>query len=91
MAIPRYPAQRSTFTDSGLPYNQTKGEPKPLFGRHTKKWHPDYDHPPSNDLRSSGKGLYSGNRNLLRQRLMAYIDNGTAPGGFTYVEALRKR
>lgn len=85
---PTTPCDESAPTrDAGLPYNQTKrlGE--------LAVWKAHHDHGlPITILRPAtiygprGKDFTVEIATLLRQRLMATIDHGSAPGGFAYVD-----
>ncbi|MBW4039671.1 MAG: NAD-dependent epimerase/dehydratase family protein [Acidobacteria bacterium] len=73
--------------ETALPYNQTK-----LRGERAV-WQASFDHGlPVTILRPAtiygprGKDFTLDMAALLRQRLMAYVDHGSATGGFTYVD-----
>ena len=75
------------FVDAGLPYNQTKGAGEAAVW----KAHQDTGLPitivrPATIYGPRGKDFTVEIATLLRQRVMAYIDGGAAPGGFTYVD-----
>ena len=79
--------EKHPFVDAGLPYNRTKGQGEAAV------WqvHHDYGLPvtiirPATIYGPRGKDFTQEIATLLRQRLMAYIDGGAAPGGFTYVD-----
>ena len=77
------------FTDSGLPYNQTKGRAEAaVWNAHQESGIPITIIRPATIYGPRGKDFTQEIATLLRQRLMAYIDNGTAPGGFTYVDSV---
>jgi nucleoside-diphosphate-sugar epimerase len=77
------------FTDSGLPYNQTKGKAEAaVWKAHQESGIPITIIRPATIYGPRGKDFTQEIAMLLRQRLMAYIDNGTAPGGFTYVDSV---
>jgi len=73
--------------DAGLPYNQTKR----LGELAVWKAHEDHGLPvtivrPATIYGPRGKDFTVEVATLLRQRLMATIDSGRAPGGFAYVD-----
>ena len=81
--------EEHSFVDAGLPYNQTKG----LGEAAVWKAYQDHGIPitivrPATIYGPRGKDFTQEIAMLLRQRLMAYIDAGTAPGGFTYVDSV---
>ncbi len=81
--------EEHAFVDAGLPYNQTKGRAEAAVW----KAHQDHGLPitivrPATIYGPRGKDFTQEIAMLLHQRLMAYIDNGTAPGGFTYVDSV---
>ncbi len=81
--------EEHSFVDAGLPYNQTKG----LGEAAVWKAYQDHGVPitivrPATIYGPRGKDFTQEIAMLLRQRLMAYIDAGTAPGGFTYVDSV---
>ena len=85
---PTIPCDETAPTrDAGLPYNQTK-----ILGEQAV-WQAHRDHGlPITILRPAtiygprGKDFTVEIATLLRQRLMATIDHGRAPGGFAYVD-----
>jgi len=85
---PAIPCDESTPTrDSGLPYSQTKR----LGEIAVWKAHEDHGLPttilrPATIYGPRGKDFTVEIATLLRQRLMATIDRGRAPGGFAYVD-----
>ncbi|WP_263381750.1 NAD-dependent epimerase/dehydratase family protein [Granulicella arctica] len=85
---PPAPCDESTLTrDAGLPYNQTKR----LGELAVWKAHQDHGLPvtilrPATIYGPRGKDFTVEIATLLRQRLMATIDHGGAPGGFAYVD-----
>jgi nucleoside-diphosphate-sugar epimerase len=77
------------FTDAGLPYNQTKGRAEAaVWKAHQESGIPITIVRPATIYGPRGKDFTQEIATLLRQRLMAYIDAGTAPGGFTYVDSV---
>jgi nucleoside-diphosphate-sugar epimerase len=75
------------FVDAGLPYNQTKGAGEQLV------WDTHFNHQlpvtilrPATIFGPRGKDFTQEVATMLRQRMMATIDGGSAPGGFTYVD-----
>jgi nucleoside-diphosphate-sugar epimerase len=77
------------FTDAGLPYNQTKGRAEAaVWKAHQEGGMPITIVRPATIYGPRGKDFTQEIANLLRHRLMAYIDTGTAPGGFTYVDTV---
>ena len=75
------------LVDTGLPYNQTKVQGEQAV------WSASRDHGlpvtiirPATIYGPRGKDFTLDMAKLLRQRLMAYIDAGSAPGGFAYVD-----
>ena len=85
---PAVPCDESHPTrDAGLPYNQTKR----LGELAVWKAHEDHGLPitivrPATIYGPRGKDFTVEVATLLRQRLMAIIDSGRAPGGFAYVD-----
>jgi nucleoside-diphosphate-sugar epimerase len=85
---PAIPCEESAPTrDAGLPYNQTKR----LGEQAVWKAHQDHGLPitilrPATIYGPRGKDFTVEIATLLRQRLMATIDHGHAPGGFAYVD-----
>ena len=77
------------FTDAGLPYNQTKGRGEAaVWKAHQESGIPFTIIRPATIYGPRGKDFTEKIAAMLRQRLMAYIDAGTAPGGFTYVDTV---
>jgi nucleoside-diphosphate-sugar epimerase len=81
--------EEHSFIDAGLGYNQTKGRAEAAV------WNAYQEHGipitiirPATIYGPRGKDFIQEIAMLLRQRLMAYVDNGTAPGGFTYVDSV---
>ncbi|NYF79667.1 NAD-dependent epimerase/dehydratase family protein [Granulicella arctica] len=85
---PAIPCDESAPTrDAGLPYNQTKR----LGELAVWRAHQDHGLPvtivrPATIYGPRGKDFTVEIATLLRQRLMATIDHGRAPGGFAYVD-----
>jgi nucleoside-diphosphate-sugar epimerase len=73
--------------DAGLPYNQTKrlGE-QAVWDAHRDHGLPITILRPATIYGPRGKDFTVEIATLLRQRLMATIDHGRAPGGFAYVD-----
>ena len=77
------------FTDAGLPYNQTKGRAEAaVWKAHQEAGIPITIIRPATIYGPRGKDFTQEVATLLRQRLMAYVDAGRAPGGFTYVDTV---
>ena len=77
------------FTDAGLPYNQTKGGAEAaVWKAYQESGIPITIIRPATIYGPRGKDFTEKIATMLRQRLMAYIDTGTAPGGFTYVDSV---
>ncbi len=81
--------EEHSFIDAGLPYNQTKG----LAEAAVWKAYQEHGMPitivrPATIYGPRGKDFTQEIAMLLRQRLMAFIDKGAAPGGFTYVDSV---
>jgi nucleoside-diphosphate-sugar epimerase len=77
------------FKDAGLPYNQTKGGAEAaVWKAHRESGIPITIIRPATIYGPRGKDFTEKIATMLRQRLMAYIDAGTAPGGFTYVDSV---
>ena len=75
------------FVDTGLPYNQTKGMGEAAVWKASR----EVDLPvtvlrPATIYGPRGKDFTVEIAMLLRQRLMAFVAGGHAPGGFTYVD-----
>lgn len=85
---PETPCMESNeFVDVGLPYNQTKGQGEALVWRaHQEHGLPVTVVRPATIYGPRGKDFTLEIAALLRHRLMAYINEGAAPGGFTYVD-----
>ncbi len=80
-------SEDSPFVDSGLPYNQTKGlGEQAVWDAHRQHALPITILRPATIFGPRGKDFTLEVATLLRQRLMATIDGGRAPGGFTYVD-----
>ena len=85
---PAVPCDESAPTrDAGLPYNQTKilGE-EAVWRAHREHGLPMTILRPATIYGPRGKDFTVEIGTLLRQRLMATIDGGRAPGGFAYVD-----
>ena len=85
---PAIPCDETTPTrDAGLPYNQTKrlGE-EAVWQAHRDHGLPVTILRPATIYGPRGKDFTVEIATLLRQRLMATIDGGRAPGGFSYVD-----
>jgi nucleoside-diphosphate-sugar epimerase len=81
--------EEHSFTDAGLPYNQTKGQAEAVVWKaHREHRIPITIIRPATIYGPRGKDFTQEIAMLLRQRLMAYVDHGTAPGGFTYVDSV---
>jgi nucleoside-diphosphate-sugar epimerase len=81
--------EENRFVDAGLPYNQTKGQGEAaVWTAHREHGLPITIVRPATIYGPRGKDFTQEIAMLLRQRLMAYIDGGTAPGGFTYVDSV---
>ena len=81
-------AEEHPFVDVGLPYNQTKGQGEAAVWeahRQTRSPHVTILRP-ATIYGPRGKDFTVEISTMLRQRLMATIDHGSAPGGFTYVD-----
>lgn len=77
------------FVDAGLPYNQTKGRGEAaVWTAHQEHGLPITIVRPATIYGPRGKDFTQEIAMLLRQRLMAYIDGGAVPGGFTYVDCV---
>ncbi len=80
-------AEEHPFVDAALPYNQTKGKGEQLVWQALQQ-----DGLPVTILRPAtifgprGKDFTKEIATMLRQRMMATIDKGSAPGGFAYVD-----
>lgn len=75
------------IVDVGLPYNRTKGQAEALV------WQAASSVPvtvvrPATIYGPRGKDFTQEIATLLRQRMMATIDGGSAPGGFVYVDTV---
>jgi nucleoside-diphosphate-sugar epimerase len=73
--------------ETALPYNQTKlrGE-QSVWNAYRSHGLPVTIIRPATIYGPRGKDFTVDMAALLRQRLMAYVDHGSAPGGFTYVD-----
>ena len=73
--------------DAGLLYNQTKGRAEQLVWQaHQQHNLPMTILRPATIFGPRGKDFTQEIAAMLRQRMMATIDHGRAPGGFTYVD-----
>ena len=80
-------AEDHPFVDAGLPYNQTKGQGEAaVWASHREHRLPITILRPATIYGPRGKDFTVEISTMLRQRLMATIDHGSAPGGFTYVD-----
>ena len=82
-------AEDHPFVDTGLPYNRSKGMAE------EKVWFAVREHGllttivrPATIYGPRGKDFTQEIGQMLRQRLMATVDHGTAPGGFIYVDTV---
>jgi nucleoside-diphosphate-sugar epimerase len=81
--------EEQAFVDAGLPYNQTKGLGEAaVWQAHQEHGIPITVIRPATIYGPRGKDFTVEIATLLRQGLMAYIDAGIAPGGFTYVDTV---
>jgi nucleoside-diphosphate-sugar epimerase len=81
--------EEQSFVDAGLPYNQTKGRGEAaVWKAHQERGIPITIIRPATIYGPRGKDFTREIAMLLRQQLMAYIDTGTTPGGFTYVDTV---
>jgi nucleoside-diphosphate-sugar epimerase len=81
--------EEHSFVDAGLPYNQTKGRAEAaVWKAHQEHGVPITIIRPATIYGPRGKDFTREIATLLRQRLMAYVDAGAAPGGFTYVDCV---
>lgn len=85
---PKVPASEvEPFVDAGLPYNQTKGHGERLvWEAHQQHGLPITIVRPATIFGPRGKDFTQEVATMLRLRMMATIDGGTAFGGFTYVD-----
>ncbi len=84
---PRVPcAEDSPIVDARLPYNQTKGRGEQLVWDAYARGLPVTVVRPATIYGPRGKDFTLEVATLLRQRVMATIDGGAAPGGFIYVD-----
>lgn len=74
------------FVDAGLPYNQTKGAGEAAVWQAHAEGLPVTILRPATIYGPRGKDFTQEIATLLRQRVMAYVDGGSATGGFTYVD-----
>jgi nucleoside-diphosphate-sugar epimerase len=82
-------SEEHPFTDAGLPYNQTKGRAEAaVWKAHQEDGIPITIIRPATIYGPRGKDFTEKIATMLRQRLMATVDCGTAPGGFTYVDSV---
>jgi nucleoside-diphosphate-sugar epimerase len=80
-------AEDHPIVDAGLPYNRTKGQAEALV------WQAASTLPitivrPATIYGPRGKDFTQEIATMLRQRVMATIDGGRAPGGFVYVDTV---
>ena len=87
---PRIPCtEEQPFVDAGLPYNQTKGRAEAaVWKAYRELGIPVTIVRPATIYGPRGKDFTQEIAMLLRQRLMAYIDDGAMPGGFIYVDSV---
>ncbi len=76
------------FRDAGLPYNQTKGRGEEVVWRAGREGLPITIVRPATIYGPRGKDFTVEIAALLRQRLMATVNGGSAPGGFVYVDTV---
>ena len=74
------------IVDAGLPYNQTKGRGEQAVWAAHRAGLPVTVLRPATIYGPRGKDFTLEIAMMLRQRMMATIDDGTAAGGFTYVD-----
>ena len=79
-------AEDAPIVDAGLPYNQTKGRAEQLAWEAHSRGLPLTVVRPATIYGPRGKDFTQEVATLLRQRVMATIDRGSAPGGFIYVD-----
>src|ERR1700761_4838898 len=82
-------SEEQPAVDAGLPYNQTKilGEAA-VWQAYREEGLPVTVLRPATIFGPRGKDFTLEIATLLRQRTMAYIDHGSVPGGFTYVDTV---
>jgi nucleoside-diphosphate-sugar epimerase len=81
--------ENSPFVDAGLPYNHTKGVGEGLvWAAARESGLPMTIVRPATIYGPRGRDFTLEIATLLRQRLMATIDHGRAPGGFVYVDTV---
>lgn len=78
--------EEHAFVDAGLPYNQTKAAGEAAVWKAHAEGLPVTILRPATIYGPRGKDFTQEIATLLRQRLMAYVNGGDAPGGFTYVD-----
>ncbi len=79
------------FVDVGLPYNRTKGVGEALVWDAARKHGlPVTVVRPATIYGPRGKDFTQEIATMLRQRMMATIDKGVAPGGFIYVDTVAR-
>ena len=81
--------EEQPFADAGLPYNRTKGQGEQVV------WEASRAHGlpvtvvrPATIYGPRGKDFTVEIATMLRQRMMATVDGGAAPGGFVYVDTV---
>ena len=80
-------AEDNAIVDAGLPYNQSKGLAElEVWDAYKRFGFPVTVIRPATIFGPRGKDFTEEVGLMLRQRLMATIDGGSAPGGFTYVD-----
>ena len=78
--------EQHRFVDAGLPYNRSKGAGEAAVWAAHAEGLPVTVVRPATIYGPRGKDFTEEIATLLRQRLMAYVDGGEAPGGFAYVD-----
>ncbi len=76
------------FLDAGLPYNKTKGQAEAIVWQAHAEGLPITILRPATIYGPRGKDFTQEIATMLRQRMMATIDRGAAPGGFVYVDTV---
>ncbi len=84
-------SEEASAVDAGLPYNQTKGAGElAVWEAHRQHRLPVTIIRPATIYGPRGKDFTVEIATLLRQRMMATVDRGTARAGFTYVDNVAK-
>ena len=82
-------AEDHPFVDAGLPYNRTKGLGEEMVWKAAREHRlPVTIVRPATIYGPRGKDFTQEIATMLRQRMMATIDQGSAPGGFVYVDTV---